>query len=144
MIDSKIDSQLNPDCVEIDEALIDIITDKIIAEMTYYIKNIDPSEDTSAEYSEYWTTGTYESEGFVKLDEPNDKYDIVFEYELSWQYREWDEYWTDPVCYPTFDEMRNETGNIINLEIYTPSGDKVKQEICNTISDKVNNKIKSK
>lgn len=128
--------------VEIDTALIDAIVSKMVDDMNDKIAHISPNDDPSADYGEYWERGSYESEDIVELDKHNDEYEISYGYELSWQYREWEEYWTDPVCYPTFDEMRNETGSVFNIEIYTPSGDKVKQEICDAITKKVNDKIR--
>lgn len=141
MTEPQTDIQQDVDRVEISDALIDIIVDKMAKDMTHKIRHIDPSDDAYADYCGYWTTGTYESDAIVELDEPHDEYSITYDYELSWQYREWTEYWTDPVCYPTFSEMQNETGNVFNIEITTPDGDCVKQEICDAIAKKVNDKI---
>lgn len=142
MIGPQTDIQQDVDRVEISDTLIDLIVDKMVDEMNDRIAKINPSDDPSAEYGEYWTSGSYDSDDYLELDEPNDEYCISYRFELSWEYRTWTEYWTDPVCYPSFDDMRNETGYIYDIEIDTPDGDAVKQCICDAIAKKVNNKIK--
>ena len=131
MTEPQTDIQQDVDRVEISDTLIDLIVDKMVDEMNKRIANIQPSDDPSAEYGEYWTRGSYDSDDYLELDEPNDEYCISYKFELSWEYREWTEYWTDPVCYPSFD-----------IEIDTPDGDAVKQSICDAIAKKVNEKIK--
>lgn len=128
--------------VEIDTALIDAIVSKMVDDMNDKIAHISPNDDPSADYGEYWERGSYESEDIVELDKPNDEYEIGYKYELSWEYRTWTEYWTDPVCYPSFDDMRNEAGEVWDVEISTPDGDAVKKEICDKIVKMVNDKIK--
>lgn len=129
------------DRVTIDEAIIDAIVKEIAAEMNRRIENIDPSDDPSAEYGEYWERGSCEGEDCIYLEEPYDEYEIGYNYELSWRYREWTEYWTDPVCYPTFDEMDSEEGCVTSIEIYTPDGDEVKHSVCNEIVKRINELI---
>lgn len=123
MTEPQTDIQQDVDRVEISDTLIDLIVDKMVDEMNKRIANIQPSDD------------------YLELDEPNDEYGISYKFELSWEYREWTEYWTDPVCYPSFDEMQNETGYVYDIEIDTPDGDAVKQSICDAIAKKVNEKI---
>lgn len=134
--------QHDVDRVEISDTLIDLIVDKMVDEMNKQIANIQPSDDPSAEYGEHWLRGSYDRDGYLTLDEPNDEYEILYRFELSWEYRKWTEYWTDPVCYPSFDDMRNETCYVYDIEIDTPDGDAVKQSICDAIAKKVNEEIK--
>lgn len=127
--------------VEISDKVIDLIVDALVKDMTQKIADISPDDDSSAEYGEYWTHGSYESDDYLELDKPYSDYEISYKYELSWRYRVWTEYWTDPVCYPTFDEMDGEKGEVYGIEITTPDGDEVKEEICDTIAKKVNKRI---
>lgn len=142
MTEQQVDTQQDTDCVGISDTLIDLIVDKSVDGMNDRIAKIDPRDDPSAEYGEYWTSGSYDSDDYLELDEPNDEYCSTYKFELSWEYRVWTEYWTDPVCYPSFDDMRNETGYVYDIEIDTPDGDAVKQSICDAIAKKVNDKIK--
>lgn len=128
--------------VEIPENVISTIIDKLTSRMDELIDNVSPEDDPTADYGEEWTTGNYDGEDWVELDEPFDEYEVSFKYSLSWRYREWTECWTDPVCYPSFDEMDSETGEVYGLIIFTPDGDEVKHSICKRITEKVNNEIK--
>lgn len=141
MTEPQTDIQQDVDRVEISDTLIDLIVDKMVDEMNKRIANIQPSDDPSAEYGEYWTSGSYDSDDYLELDKPFDEYEVYFNYTLSWRYRTWTEYWTDPVCYPSFDEMDNEAGEIRDIDIITPDGDEVKREICERIAKNVNEKI---
>lgn len=128
--------------VEVSDKIIDVIVDALIKDMTEKIANISPDDDSSADYGECWTRGSYDSDDYLELDKPYSDYEISYKYELSWRYRVWTEYWTDPVCYPTFDEMDSEAGEVYDIEIITPAGEDVKQSICNKIAKTVNEKIK--
>lgn len=127
--------------VEISENLIKVIVDKITSAMNEKIMNISPDDDPSADYDEWWTDGSCDGDDSIELDKPFDEYEVYFNYTLSWRYRTWTEYWTDPVCYPSFDEMDNEAGEIRDIDIITPDGDEVKREICERIAKNVNEKI---
>lgn len=142
MIESQTDIQQDIDRVEISDSLIDRIVDRIVDKMNDRIAKIEPSNDASVEYGECWSGGSYDGDDDLELDEPNEEYCITYKFELSWEYRAWTEYWADPVCHPSFDEMRNETGYVYDIEIDTPNGDAVKKSICDAITKKVNNKIK--
>ncbi len=126
---------------EIPDDVIKAITDKLIDVMEKKIENISPDDDPSADYGESWTTGSYDDDDWFALDKPFDEYEVSFKYSLSWRYRSWTEYWTDPVCYPSFDEMDSEAGEVYDIEIYNPDGDEVKHSICNKIAKTVNEKI---
>lgn len=103
--------------VEISDKIIDVIVDALIKDMTEKIAHISPDDDSSADYGECWTRGSYDSDDYLELDKPYSDYEISYKYELSWRYRVWTEYWTDPVCYPTFDEMDSEAGEVYDIEI---------------------------
>lgn len=126
---------------EIPDDIIKAITDKLIDVMEKKIENISPDDDPSADYGESWTTGSFNDDDWLELDKPCDDYEVSFKYSLSWRYRSWTEYWTDPVCYPSFDEMDSESGEVYDIKIYTPDGDEVKHSICKEIAKKVNDKI---
>ena len=128
--------------VEIPDDVIKAITEKLIEVMEDRIENISPEDDPSADYGESWTTGSCDGDDWLELGEPFDEYEVSYKYSLSWSYRAWTEYWTDPVCYPSFDEMADESGEVYEIEIYTPDGEEVKHSICNQIAKNINNKIK--
>lgn len=128
--------------VEIPDDVIKAITDELISVMAKRIENISPDDDPSADYGERWTNGSCDDDVWLELDEPFDEYGVSFKYSLSWRYRAWTEYWTDPVCYPSFAEMDSEAGEVYDIEISTPDGDEVKHSICNEIAKNVNEKIK--
>lgn len=127
---------------EIPDDVIKAITDELIKVMEKRIENISPDDDPSAEYGESWTKGSCDDDDWLELDEPLDEYEVSYKYSLSWRYRAWTEYWTDPVCYPSFDDMDSKAGEVYDIEIRTPDGEDVKHIICNKIAKIVNEKIK--
>lgn len=128
--------------VEIPAREVNIITQRLIAVMQDRIDNISPDDDPYAEYGRYWTEGSYENDDSLELTGLCDAYDISYRYSLSWQCQVWTEHWSDPACSPSFSEVRNQAGEVYNIEIYTPVGDMVKQSICDRISETVNHIIK--
>lgn len=124
-----------------DTALMEAIVKELTAEMLRRIENIDPHDDSSAEYGEYWERGSYSSDDGLYLDGEFSGYEIGYEYELSWRYREWTEYWTDPVCYPSFDEMDSEKGEVYNIVVIDPDGNELPEEFCKEIAKQVNEQI---
>ena len=127
--------------VEIPDDVIKAITEKMIEVMEERIENISPDDDPSADYGESCATGSYAGDDGLELGEPFDEYEVSYKYSLSWSYREWTEYWTDPMCYPSFDDIDSEAGEVYDIEIRTPDGDEVKHSICNQIAKNVNEKI---
>lgn len=142
MIQAEQDIMKDVERAEIPDDVIKAITDTLVDVMAKRIENISPDDDPSADYGERWTTGRCDNDDWLELDKPFDEYEVSFKYSLSWRYREWTEYWTDPVCYPSFNEMDSETGKVYDIEICTPDGDEVKHSICKGIAKKVNDKIK--
>lgn len=126
---------------ELSEVLIDMIIDKIVAGTNAMIARIDPSWDRTADYYGYSTRGKYDYDDFAELDEPYTEYEVTYRCELTWDYCEWTECWSDPPCCPSFSELRNETGQIYNIEIRTPDGEAVKQNICKRIEAMVNESV---
>lgn len=124
-------------CVGLDAPVKDAIINALVSVMASRIKDIDPADDY-CDCSECWTSCSSEGDDWLELDEPFDEYEVSYEYRLTWRYREWTEYWTDPVCYPSFSEMDDEDGEVNSLSIFTPNGESVSDEICNEIIDKVN------
>lgn len=129
---------------EIPDHVINAITKKLISVMNKRIENISPNDDQSADYGKSWTNGSCDGEDWLELDGQLDEYDISYHYELSWRYRTWTEYWTDPACAPSFDEMADERGKVYGISIYTPDGDEVNDSICERIAKTVNEKITRK
>lgn len=142
MTKAEQDILIDVERVEIPDDVIKAITDELISVMEKRIENISPEDDPSADYGERWTTGSCDDDDWLELDEPLDEYEVSFKYSLSWCYRAWTEYWPDPVCSPSFSEMCGETGEVYDIEIYTPDGDEVKHSICKEIAKNVNEKIK--
>lgn len=128
--------------VEIVDALVNLIAEKIEAEMNDRIKNINPEDDPNAEYGERWEKGSCDGDDIIELDKPNDEYGISYHYTLSWRYRMWMEHWSDPCSTQFFDDMSGESGRVYDIEICTPDGDEVKDSICERIAEMVNEKIK--
>lgn len=131
----------NQPTTTLDTALMDAVVKELTAEMLHRIENIDPSDDPYAEYGEYWERGSYSSDDALYLDGEFEDYEIGYEYEISWRYREWTEYWTDPVCYPSFSEMDDEKGEVYNITIIDPDGNELPEEYCKEIAERVNKAI---
>lgn len=127
---------------EIPDDVIKVITDELISVMDKRIEEISPDDDPSADYGASWTKGSCDDDDWLELEGPLEEYEVKFKYSLSWRYRAWTEYWTDPVCYPSFEEMDSKAGEVYDIEIRTPKGDDVKHSICNKIAKNVNEKIK--
>lgn len=122
-------------------ALMDAVVRELTAEMLRLIENIDPSDDPSADYDEYCERGRYSGDDCLYLEGEFGGYEIGYEYKLSWRYREWTEYWTDPVCHPSFSEMDDEKGEVCNITIYDPDGNELPKEYCKEIAERVNKAI---
>lgn len=124
---------------EISKEAIRAIADAILEYMQDRISNISPDDDRSVEYGKYWTEGRCESDDCVYLDGEFEDYCASFNYEVSWKYRVWDEYWTDPWCWRTFDDMKDECGAVWDVEVDCP--DNVPQSAIKEIEEIVNREI---
>lgn len=144
MAESCINIHPNVERVGISGTLIDIIVDKMVDEVTRLISRIKPDDDPRAEYGNYWSKGSYDHEDCLILDESYSDYDISYGCEISWEYRAGDEYWSDPACYRSYSDIRNQTGCVYGVEISTPKGLDVRQEDCEQIIEQVNQIIKER
>lgn len=110
-----------------------VIIDELVSEMQSRISDMDieyPGGDTDGwKYLSESSWGDLEVKGLY----------LEFEYTLSCRYDSWTEYWTDPVCYPSFSDTDSEEGEIDTLTITDEDGNEVDDETLNEIINKVNN-----
>lgn len=119
---------------------IKALADAVVEYMKDRIAKIEPEDDPTAEYSEYWTEGRYESDDCVGPEGGEfEDYSVSFSFEVTWKYREWYKYWSDPWCSPKFCDMKDMYGEVWGLEVVYPEG--VPQSASKEIAEIVNREI---
>lgn len=128
--------------VVIDSALADLIVNKMAREMRGKIANIDPNDDPTEGYDGSWAQCSCEQDDYMDIEGPDGEYEILYSYELAWEYCAWTESWSDPDCTQSFDEIRNQADEVYFIDIVTSDGESVRQDICGAIAKRVNEMIK--
>lgn len=109
------------------------IINKLVEAMEKHIQEMDVEYPCCDTYG--WENLESESESDMEIDGLY----IVYEYSVSCKYCSWTEYWTDPVCYPSFDETKDENGELISLAITDEDDEEIDEPTTEYILNQVNN-----
>lgn len=123
------------DTLRLPESQRQTIIDNLAEAMEKHIQKMDVEYPCGDTYG--WETLESKCEGDIEIDGLY----LVYEYTISCRYCSWTEYWTDPVCYPSFGETKDGKGELVSLTITDEDDKEIDNPTIKEIIKLVNNEL---